>query len=192
LLVTLTEEGTHSRTFEPAPALLAGDFLYTAAFTSLRSVPDVPSSDCFEVLTTVLGTITDAFSRVYTSAESVGYDPATFLDETAGSLGKGAAVLGATLAGADDSHRRHFARFGRGLSTVRQVDCVLEANPKEAMVVPPTVDESQLRIHAQQRQDDADRALDALSKTTDATGLRAFTESNENGATPGVHNETSN
>lgn len=192
LFVTLSGKGTHSLTLEPAPALLAGDYLYTAAFTSLRSIPDVPSSDCFEVLTTVLETITDAFSRVYTSAESAGYDPATFLDETTGSLGKGAAVLGATLASVDDLHRRHFARFGRGLSTVRQVDRVLEVNPKEAMVDLPTVDESQLRIHAQRRQDDADRALDALSKATDVTGLRAFTESNENRANSGVNNETSN
>ncbi|SDD63875.1 hypothetical protein SAMN05192552_103614 [Natrinema hispanicum] len=190
LFVTLSGKGIHSLTLEPAPALLAGDYLYTAAFTSLRSIPDVPSSDCFEVLTTVLGTITEAFTRVYTSAESASYDPATFLDETAGSLGKGAAVLGATLAGVDDLHRRHFARFGSGLSTVRQVDRVLEVNPKEAMVVLPMVDESQLRIHAQRRQDDADRALDALSKTTDVTGLTSFTESKENRANPGGYNET--
>lgn len=177
LLVTLTGKWAHSLTLEPTPALLAGDYLYSAAFASLRSAPDAPSSDCFELLTTVLETITEAFARAYAPAGSADYDPTTFFDETAGSLGKGAAVLGATLAGVDDSNRQHFARLGRGLSTARQVDRVLEADPKDAMVVPPALDESHLRTHVQRRQDDVDQALDALSETVDVTGLRTFAES---------------
>ena len=174
LLVTLADKHAHSLTLDPTAALLAGDYLYTAAFSSLRSRPDSSSSDCFEILTTILETVTGAFARTYTAAGSTDHDQAKFLDDTAGSLGEGAAALGATLAGVDEPVRRDCERLGRGLSTARQVNHVLDMDPAEAMVVPPTFDESQFRMYAKQQRNDAARALDILSETIDVTHLRAF------------------
>ncbi|TKX73453.1 polyprenyl synthetase [Halorubrum sp. GN11_10-6_MGM] len=176
LLLTLTDKHAHSITLDPTAALLGGDYLYTAAFSSLHSGPDSSSGDCFEILTTALETITEAFARTYTAAGSTGHDQAKFLDDTAGSLGEGAAALGATLAGVDEPVRRHCERLGRGLSTARQINYVLDTDPTEAMVVPPTFDESQFRRYAEQRRDDAAQALNTLSETVDVTPLQAFAE----------------
>jgi hypothetical protein len=176
LLVTLTDKHAHSITLEPTAALLAADYLYTAAFSSLRSVPDSRSGHCFEILTAVLETITGTFARAYTPARSVEYDKAMFLDETAGSLGEGAAILGGTLAGIDEPNYRHFERLGRELSVVRQIRLILNADPSEATVVPPTLDQAHLRALAERRQDHANQALDTLSETVDVTRLRAFAE----------------
>jgi hypothetical protein len=176
LLVTLGNTHPHSLMPEPTPALLGGDYLYTAAFSSLHSVPETSSSDCLEILTTVLESITEAFARTYTSVDSEDSNLTVFVDETAGSLGEAAAVFGATLAGVGKPNRQHFGRLGHGLRTARQINCVLETDPSDALVIPPTLNESHLRTHAQQRQDDADQALDALSATVDVTTLRAFAE----------------
>jgi hypothetical protein len=176
LFVTLTDKHAHSLTLDPTAALLAGDYLYTAAFSSLRSGAESSSGDCFEILTTVLETITKAFARTYTAAESTNNDQAKFLDETMGSLGEGAAALGAALAGVDEPVRRHCERLGRGLSTARQINYVLDTDPTEAMVVPPTFDESQFRRYAEQRRNDAAQSLDTLSETVDVTRLQAFAE----------------
>jgi geranylgeranyl pyrophosphate synthase len=176
LLVTLTDKHAHSLTVDPTAALLAGDYLYTAAFSSLHSRPDSSSGDCFEILTTVLETVTEAFARTYTTAESTDYDQTKFLDDSAGSLGEGAAALGATLAGVDEPVRRHCERLGCGFSTARQINYVLDKDLTEAMVVPPTFDESQLRQYAEQRRDDAAQALDTLSQTVDVAPLQAFAD----------------
>jgi len=176
LLVTLTDKHPHSLTLEPEAALLTSDYLYTAAFSSLRSVPDSRSGECFEILTVALETITETFARAYTPATSVEYDKAVFLDETAGSLGEGAAILGGTLAGLDESNHRHFERLGRELSVVRQIRLILDADPSEATIVPPTIDHGHLRALAERRQDHANRTLDTLSETVDVTRLRAFAE----------------
>lgn len=176
LFVSLTNNHSHSQTLDPSSAILAGDYLYTAAFSSLHSMPDAPSSDCLEILPTIPVTITEAFSLTYTPAKSTEHDPAVFLDRTAGSLGEGAAVLGAALAGLDEPNHRYFTLFGRSLSTARQIDRVLDAAPSEALVTPPELDESQLRAHAERRRDEANQALDALSETIDVTRLRTFAE----------------
>jgi|GEM_PF-569138 len=179
LLLRLTERHAHSFTLDPTAALLAGDYLYTAAFSSLGSLPDSRSGDCFEILTTALETITGAFARTHTPAGSTEHDRAMFFDDIAGALGEAATVLGATLAGFDGTDRRHLEQFGRGLSTARQIGIVLDTAPTEAMVVPPTLDEAQLRKRADRRRDDADQALDALSETVDVTRLRTLSEVTE-------------
>jgi len=172
LLVTFADKHTHSFTLDPTSALLAGDYLYSAAFSSLGSVPDTPSSDCFEILTSVLESITQAFARAYTPAGSADCDQAVFLDETAGSLGEGATVLGATLAGLDESNQQYFEQLGQGLSTARQIDCILDGIQSEALIVLPELDESQLQAHTERRRDDANQAFDVLSETFDVASLR--------------------
>ncbi|WP_201292957.1 polyprenyl synthetase [Halobacterium bonnevillei] len=179
LLVRLADNHAHSLTTDRTSSLLAGDYLYTAAFSALPTLSDTPSGDCFAVLTSVLETITDAFARTYAAAESTDHDQAMLVDDTAGSLGEGAALLGAVLAGIEGPNRRDVARFGRGLSTARQSARILDADPSEAIVVPPRFDETQLRALADRRRDDANRALDALPETVDVARLRAFVASDE-------------
>jgi hypothetical protein len=179
LLVRLADNHAHSLTADRTSSLLASDYLYTAAFSALPTLSDTPSGDCFAVLTSVLETITDAFARTYAAAESTDHDQAMLVDDTAGSLGEGAALLGAVLAGIEDPNRRDVARFGRGLSTARQSARILDADPSEAMVVPPRFDPAQFRTLAERRRDDANRALDALPETVDVTRLRAFAASDE-------------
>ena len=176
LLITLTDKHAHTLTLDPTAALLAADYLYTSAFSSLRSVPDSSAGDCFEILTTVLKTTSEAFARSHTSAISTNGDQTNFLDETAGSLGEGATTLGATLAGFDESDRLLWERVGHGLSLEREINRILETSPNEAIVIPPTFNESQYQLHAEQWRDDADQALDTLSETLDLTRLRAFVE----------------
>ncbi|WP_152422593.1 polyprenyl synthetase [Natrinema pellirubrum] len=161
---------------DPTAALLTGYYLYTASFSSLGSISGPQSDGCFGVLTTVIETITEAFARTYTSAGSTDCEEAVFLDETAGSLGAGAAALGATLADFDDAVRPHCERLGRNLGTARQFRAIIERDSNKAMVASPTFDESQFRLHAERRRDDVDKALDTLSKTVDVTNLRAFAE----------------
>ena len=176
LLITLSDKHAHSFTEDTRAALLASDYLYTAAFSSLRLGPDSSSSECFKILIAVLETITETFARTYTATRSTDYSQAKFLDEVAGSLGEGAAALGARAAGVDESVRRHCKRLGRGLSTVQQINYVLNMHPTEAMVVPPTLDDLQFRKYTQQRRNDATQALNTLSKTVDVTHLQAFAD----------------
>jgi len=176
LFITHTDEHVHSPTMDPTPALLAGDYLYTAAFSSLGSITGTGSSDCFDTLTTVLETITEAFARIYTSAGSSDDEQTKFLDETTGSLGEAAAALGATLAGFDDPTRTHCERLGRKLSIARQIHFILDVEANEAMVIPPSFDERQFRMHAERSRNDAAQAFDTLSETADVTRLRAFAD----------------
>jgi len=181
LLVTLTDKHAHSITMDPTSTLLAGDYLYASAFSALSSVHETRSSGCFETLTVALETITEAFWRTYTPTSSTNDNSTVFFEETAGNLGEAAAVLGAKLAGFDESHREYFEQFGRGLSTARQIEVVLNVPPSEATVVPPSLDETSLRTHAEQRRDDVAQALEALSEVIDAKRLRTFAETTASG-----------
>jgi len=174
LLVQVADRWPHSITLEPTAALLGGDYLYTAAYSMLGSVTHPALGDCFDVLTATATGIAESFADTYAGPEGSEWDQPAFFDETAGTVGEGAAVLGATLAGADDAQRDRLATVGRGLSTARQIHHVLDAGPVAAMVVPPTIDERHLREHAERCRTDALRALDALSASGDATTLRAF------------------
>lgn len=177
LFVSLTDEHAHPLTNDLTEALLAGDYLYTAAFSSLSTGPNSPSGDCFEILTWVHETITEAFVCTYTSAGSKDPDSAKFLEDTAGSLGAAAAAIGATVAGLDEQTCRDYEQLGRGLSTARQINYILGKDPNKAMVVPPTFDETHFRFHADRWQDEANQALESLSESADMGHLRTFTDS---------------
>ena len=81
-------------------------------------------------------------------------------------------VLGATLAGLDESNQQYFEQLGQGLSTARQIDCILDGIQSEALIVLPELDESQLQAHTERRRDDANQAFDVLSETFDVASLR--------------------
>ncbi len=173
LLVQLAGERARSPTLDPSSALLAGDYLYTSAYSSLSASPRA-TRECFEVLTTVLETIAETFASTYAPSAPSKPSQTAFFDETAGAIGEGAAVLGAILAGVGGVRRDCVASVGRGFSTARAVHRVLDSECETAAVAPLALDESRLRAYANRRRDEADRTLEDLSTTADVSDLRTL------------------
>lgn len=174
LLVQFDDTIAHSVTRDPTAALLAGDYLHSAAYSTLGAVDHPLLGDCFETLTTVSGRIVEAFGARYTRSVPPTTGHGSSVDETAGTLGEGAAVIGATLAGVDDALRDTFATLGRGLATSRQIRRALDPEATTLPVVPPDHDEQRLRQHARRRRGDTDRALADLASKAAVESLRAF------------------
>ncbi len=63
---------------DPTAVLLASDYLYTSAFSSLRSVPDTSPNGCFEIPTVILETIMETFVRICTSPKLTDNDQTMF------------------------------------------------------------------------------------------------------------------
>ncbi|AQL42132.1 hypothetical protein BV210_05135 [Halorientalis sp. IM1011] len=171
LLVQLTERGAHSLTHDPTEALLAADYLYTAAYSTLGSAEHPRIHEGFETLTEILESITGAFATTY-AGSSRPVEP-RFFEETAGSLGEGAAVVGATLAGVDDARRERFRAFGRGASTARRIDRALDPE-RNWSILPASLAEDTLEDHATTCRAVTERSLDELTSTTDPTALQAL------------------
>lgn len=159
---------------EPSAALLAGDLLYSTAYSELAAVDAAPLEACFETLTTVTGTIVAALSRRVRAGTATAADPSV-IDGTAGALGRGAAVIGATLAGVDDSDCDRFATLGRGLGVGRRVR-TLDWDDERFRSQSTGPDAGRLHRHAEQRLDDAAAAVDALSSVADVTALRSLVD----------------
>lgn len=170
LLVQLEDGTPHAPVRDPTAALLAGDYLNSTAYAAVGAVDHPRSRDAFEALVTATETVLGAFESRY--VESAG-DHCSFLDETAGSLGESAAVVGATLAGVDGPRRERFAALGRGAGTTRQVGRILSPGETPA-IAPREPDERRLREHATRRLAEAERALDDLATSADVEPLRAF------------------
>lgn len=160
---------------EPSAALLAGDLLYSTAYSELAAVDAAPIDACFETLTTVTGTIVAALSRRVQAGTATAADPSV-IDGTAGALGRGAAVIGATLAGVDDSDCDRFATLGRGLGVGRRVSRTLDPDDERFHSQSTGPDAGRLRRHAEQRLDDATAAVEALSSVADVATLRSLVD----------------
>lgn len=164
-----------ARAGPPAPtaSLLAGDFLFTAAYSELDGADHVRGRAPFETLVDVSQTVVEALA-----ARSVGpTSPESELapiDGTAGALGEGAAVVGARLAGVDGRWRDHFATLGHGLAVGRAVQRALDPDADGFHLVPDP-DERRLRRYADRRLAAADDALDELS-AIDVARLRPLFE----------------
>ncbi len=180
LLAEATDATSHLFTRQGTAKLLAGDFLYSAAYSSLRGSTHTSRDACFAVLTDTLDTITGTFAATYAMAEP-DRDPSAFLDDTAGELGASAARIGATLAGCDGPPVEDLARFGRHAATVYQRATLTDSSAMR--IAPPTVDEATLQAHANQRWDDVSADLDALSEVVDPTALRALLDAIPGGET---------
>lgn len=177
VLVQIRGERAHALTFEPTEALLAGDYLATAAYASLDSGPrPAPKAGC-DVLADVLEAVTETFTGAYVRPGDPKPGEPSFFDGTGGNVGRGAAVLGATFAGVDDDRREQFATVGRGLGTANLITRVLDRDPEQGMVAPPAFDESRLRDHVEQRRAEARRALADLPPTVDVEPIRRLGES---------------
>lgn len=176
LLVQVTERTAHSLNHDPTEALLAGDFLFAASFASLESIDASGDDSPFEALTAASRSIVEALGRIHVHPEPAPADLPAHFDDTVGALGRAAAVLGASLGGADDDVRRRFATVGRGFAVVRRIERLLERDEGAATIVPPTPDPDPLDAHAANRLRDADAALRGLSGTIDVDALGPLRE----------------
>jgi len=150
--------------------LLAGDYLNSAAYAAFGRVEDGPSGDGFDALTAAFQTIVEGFDAAYARSAAEGE---SLLDDTVGALGEGAAVVGATLAGIDDSGREPFADVGRGFSAARHVQRVLDSARAESLL-PLDADERDLRRYGAKRLREAEAGLDRLAGDAEAASLRSF------------------
>ncbi len=157
--------GTHSADPDPSAALLAGDYLYTAAYSSLSAVPNPALDGCFGALTDGLTSVTVTFARAHESD-----DGAAAFDRVAGVVGETAARLGASLGDADDTQRERLAAFGRAAAAERAVRRVLRRDSSAIA----NADEPALRERQAEKREEAERTLETLR--TDATGLRELVD----------------
>lgn len=156
----------------PMADLLAADYLYTAAYSSLVGVDDDGLTVCVGMFTDVLNTIVETFDAAY-ARPSPAIDHATYVDGTAGALGWGAAGIGATLAGADDAPRSRFADYGRGFATAYRIRLILASDDGTAYPSAATPDD-RLRRYAIGHFGDAEEALERLSAGVDTDPLRTL------------------
>ncbi|WP_435101435.1 polyprenyl synthetase [Halarchaeum sp. P4] len=162
LLTQLSDERPHSLTADPEIVLLAGDYLYTTAFSTLGSNPHPRCGENVAALSSAFETITDAFSRSTSDTAPSDDQVLAFLDRTLGSLGATATRLGASLAADDSVPRADVATLGRALGTAHGAQRLRTADPGSAAVVSPAMDESALREYAETQREKAMDALDAL------------------------------
>ncbi|MGB9965629.1 polyprenyl synthetase [Halobacterium hubeiense] len=157
------------RADDQTAALLASDYLNSAAYAALGRVDGGPPADSFAALTDVLQSVVEGFDAAYGDAPA---DYRSLLDDTVGALGAGAAVLGATLADASDGRREQFELVGRGFSAARYVQYTL--NSRRDALLPEGVDDGDLRGYGADRLREAREALDRLAATADVDSMQGF------------------
>jgi len=173
LIHQLDNEATDSLQREVTPALLASDYLYTSAYSTLGTLTADRIAECVEELTTVSESIIEALGSDCLQSPPSPSEYCSAIDNTAGALGRGAAVIGATLAGIDSPDGDHFATLGRGFGTVWKIQDIL-ASDGLSVRTGTTLTERRLRQHANRRLRETDRALRQLSSAVDVPSLRAF------------------
>lgn len=173
LIRQLGNEVTDSLQWEVTPALLASDYLYTSAYSMLGSLTDDHIAECLEEFTAVSKSIIETLGRNYIQSTPSPTKYCSFIDDTAGALGRGAAAVGATLADIDEPHRDHFATLGRGFGTVCRIQHLL-ASDGASIKTDSSLTERRLRQHAKQRLREAEHALQQLSPTVDVSSLRTL------------------
>lgn len=176
LLKRTTADSTRSSGQDLTSSLLAGDYLYTSAYSTLSVMQNAPLDACFRSFTTVSNTIIGAFDDWASRSTWTAPVYCTFVDETAGILGEGAAVVGATLTGADTDDRARIASIGRGLATGRQLQRVLDSDVDTVYTVPSGVAERRLRRYANRCLEDATEAVREISPMMDGEVLEELIE----------------
>lgn len=173
LIHQLSNEVTDPLRWEVTSALLASDYLYTSAYSTLGTLPDDHRAECFEEFTAVSKSIIETLGRNYIQSTPSPTKYCSFIDDTAGALGQGAAVIGATLADIDEPHRDYFATLGRGFGTVCRIQHIL-ASDSALTQTDSSLTDRRLRQHAKQRLRETDHALQQLSPAVDVNPLRVF------------------
>jgi len=162
LLVALDEGTVGWSDRELTTRLLASDFLHTSAYSTLGSIRSERATACVEAFAATAESIVEAFQDCPPRSAMPPSEYRSFADATAGALGRGAAVVGATLAGADEAETDRFATFGRGVAAARHVRSAIGGNHRAA---PSAPDDRRLREFATRRLDEAETALESLSAT---------------------------
>ena len=102
---------------DATPALLAGDFLYSAAHAALGEADDPAAVACFETVTTVSKRVVEALSAAATASPPE--RQRIVAEEAVGALGAGSALLGATLADCPGPYEDSFETLGSALAAAR-------------------------------------------------------------------------
>lgn len=174
LLSQLDAENATSVQWDVTTALLASDYLYTTAYSTLGALDDDRVGECFETLASVSASIIEALESAGVQSSPAPTDYCSVIDETAGALGRGAACIGATLADVEKPYREHVATVGRGFGTVSRIQFVLASDGGARRTDSSAPTARHLRQHATRRLSEVDRALDELSPVADVAPLRAF------------------
>lgn len=158
---------------DPTEPLLAGDVLFSLAYSTLAEVDHSATDACFATLVRTSRAIVESFAAIDGERPASPAARRDLLDGTAGALGRGAAVLGATLAGVEGDRREAFATLGRGLGVARVERRALDG---EGQLLHPALDASDdaLRRHVARRLAEADRARREVAGSVDARPIRPF------------------
>lgn len=174
LLARTAGDATLTSDREPTSALLAGDHLHSVAYAVLAGTEHHSIGACFGTFTTASRRIAEALEAGVGRSTSSSADRTALIDDTVGALGESAALIGATLAGADGTLREHFATLGRGAAVGQQVRRTRDPDAGRLHAVPPGPDAGTLRRHADRRLREAGRVLRNLPPGVDASRLRPF------------------
>ncbi|OLZ42705.1 polyprenyl synthetase [Natrinema saccharevitans] len=172
LLVRLDTPGTEAVAWESNAALLAADYLQTAAYSTLGSLTD--GRTCIERLATVSERLVETLADADFASQPTPAAYRSFVDGTAGALGAGAAGIGATLASVDEQQRGRFETVGRGGSIERRIRSDFATDTGPSRSGHRVRDDRQLRRYARAQRAAATRALRTLSSTADVDPLREF------------------
>lgn len=181
LLVRIADETAHVSNQDVTSSLLVGDYLYTAAYSTLSELQTTSLGVCFRALATTLQTIIETFTDYAGQSTWTASEYSSFIEGTVGVLGEGAAAIGATLAGADADDRARIASVGRRLATGRQLRRVLDPDVDTVFPVPSGVPERRLRDRTHQHLEGAVRTIRELAPLVDETVFEAFIERNSIG-----------
>ncbi len=176
LLVRLDEGALDRSDRELTTRLLASDFLFTSSYATLGDLRGERAAPCVEAFEAAAESVVEAFGDGPPRSTLPPEAFCAFADATAGALGRGAAVVGATLSGADDAEIERLAAVGSGFAAARRVREATGDPVDEPRVAPTSPNERRLRQFATRRLDEAERALDALAETATTDALEAFVD----------------
>lgn len=142
-------------------SLLAGDYLFAAAFGALESIDGPRRSRCFEVLVEAACSLVTGTAR-----HGLRSDPSTdellaYAEATAGALGAAATHVGTTLAGAEPGRLAEFGRYAataRRLERIREADAETRAVDADTRALPLDVDEAAVGDAVDRFRREAERA----------------------------------
>ncbi|WP_435146011.1 hypothetical protein [Halobaculum sp. P14] len=157
-------------------SLLAGDYLQTSAYSTLGAASTDRLDDCFGTLVAVSRRMSEGFSRMHDAPSPSAAEYRSLLDATVGALGEGAAVIGATLAGADRGRRDRLAALGRQFGALRHLQFDRTA-PSAGARFGVDVDCEALDDHRRRLATNLEDALGDLADAADVRRLRAAVES---------------
>ncbi|WP_018259086.1 hypothetical protein [Halomicrobium katesii] len=158
-------------------SLLAGDFLYSVAYSELLAVDADRCRDCVE-------TMLDASQRIVETVadDATAQSARSVIEGTAGALGGGAAAVGAAIGGLDDRSRDRLEAFGRTLAAGRAARWTLALDADCGLAY--HVDCHGLARYAEEQLALADRQCRALAPLAETARLRPSFEAIEDGPTP--------